>query len=167
MKQKCFFVSFAMSCLLLADLMGQQPGTVAAANRKLAETWIDLLNSHDTNAVAKLYADNCRLFSPNWEGVKTGSAAAKETYSRYFSSTPDLQEKITRMIVTDSSVVLEYISEGTLLHPENGTPAYMRGKKYVLQNCTRMDIRDGRITEQATYFDQVSFLRQMGFFDQP
>jgi len=46
------------------------------------------------------------------------------------------------------------------------TPDYMRGKKYSLQNCTRMSIMNGKITWQVSYFDQVAFLKQVGFFEQ-
>ncbi|MDP4216657.1 MAG: hypothetical protein Q8927_10675 [Bacteroidota bacterium] len=47
-------------------------------------------------------------------------------------------------------------SRGTFTNPEAGT----------LQTCTRLDIRGGRIAKQVNYFDQVAFLRQVGFFDQ-
>lgn len=138
----------------------------AAQLRTMANVWMDALNRHDTDAIAKMYADDAQLESPNWQGVKTGSAGAMDVYGRYFISTPDLQQKMTHLITTDSNIVIEYISWGTLLHPEKSTPEYMRGKKYTLQNCTRLDIRNGKIVRQVNYFDQVSFLRQVGFFDQ-
>ena len=87
-------------------------------------------------------------------------------YRRYFSSTPDLEQKITHLVSTDSCLVIEYDSWGTLSNPEQQTPEYMRGKKYLLHNCTRMTVREGKIIQQKTYFDQVSFLRQMGFFEE-
>jgi len=134
--------------------------------RDLATEWINILNKHDTVALASLYSDSVKLESPNWEGIKTGRAVAKETYSRYFASTPDMQQEITDIIATDSTIVIEYTFRGTLLNPEKNTPEYMRGKKYKLSACTVMGIRKGKITKQQTYFDQVSFLRQVGFFDQ-
>ena len=39
-------------------------------------------------------------------------------------------------------------------------------KKYLLKNIVRIDIDGNKITGEYTYFDQVSFLKQMGFFDQ-
>ena len=135
-------------------------------NRHLAEAWMRDLNLHDTLALAALYADSAELISPNWQGIKVGPAAVRETYSRYFTGTPDLQHQLTHLIVTDSALVIEYISGGSFTNPENGTPDYMKGKKYSLQNCTRMDIRNEKILRQVNYFDQVAFLRQVGFFDQ-
>jgi len=149
--------------LLAGSLPGRaQPPTTP---EKLAETWIGALNRHDTAAIARLYADSAQVLSPNWEGTKTGKEAVKEIY-RYFASTPDLDHRMTHLIATDTALVIEYTTHGTFLHPESGTPDYMKGKKYELQNCTRLTITRGKILRQVNYFDQVAFLRQVGFFDQ-
>jgi len=134
--------------------------------KKLATEWINILNKHDTVALALLYSDSVTMESPNWEGIRIGRAVVKDTYSRYFASTPDMQQEITDIIASDSTVVIEYTFAGTLLNPEKNTPEYMHGKKYKLSACTVMSIRKGKITRQQTYFDQVSFLRQVGFFEQ-
>jgi steroid delta-isomerase-like uncharacterized protein len=137
-----------------------------APSSRIARAWLDDLNRHDTLALAALYADTARVYSPNWEGAETGPAGVRGIYRRYFSSTPDLQHEITHLIATDSSLVIEYIFRGILSNPEGSTPAYMKGKKYEIRCISRMDIRGGKIADQVSYFDQVAFLRQMGFFDQ-
>jgi steroid delta-isomerase-like uncharacterized protein len=159
-------VTAAILCSAISFCMPAHGYSQEKVNHLLAENWIRCLNSHDTVSLEKLYDKDCELLSPNWEGVKTGSAAAREVYSRYFSSTPDLQHTLTHLVVTDSVIFVEYISSGTFSNPEKNTPAYMRGKKYSLQNCTRLDVRNGKITRQVNYFDQVAFLRQVGFFNQ-
>ncbi|MDE3058809.1 MAG: ester cyclase, partial [Bacteroidota bacterium] len=78
----------------------------------------------------------------------------------------DLKYEMTHEVIGKNSAVVEYSSSGTLENNEKGVPAYMRGKKYVLKNCTRMDFENGKIVSEATYFDQVSFLKQMGYFEQ-
>ena len=155
-----------MATFLQPACKSNRPDPVRAENRALARTWIELLNQHDTTGLGELYSDSAKLFSPNWNGFKTGPAGARETYGRYFQGTPDLRHRISRIVVTDSTAVVEYISQGTFQNPEKGTPDYMKGKQYKLENCTRLDISKGKITEQMNYFDQVSFLRQVGFFDQ-
>jgi hypothetical protein len=136
-------------------------------SRTIAEAWLFDLEKHDTMALATLYDDSCHILSPNWEGPRIGKAAVREIYRRYFMGTPDLRHQLTHLVCTDTCIILEYLSSGTFEHPETGTPAYMQGKKYTLQNCTRLDIdlHSGRIIRQVNYFDQVSFLRQMGFFE--
>jgi SnoaL-like domain len=139
------------SCLMHITI-AQQKSPAQSNNLELAAKWIALLNLHDSVGLEKLYDKDCQLLSPNWEGTKTGARGAKEVYSRYFSSTPDLDNRLTHLIATDSALVLEYVSSGTLSNPEKNTPAYMQGKKYSLLNCTRMDIRDGKILKTGRIF---------------
>jgi steroid delta-isomerase-like uncharacterized protein len=161
-------MKYILSLILVATLTLTKQGAAQGqpSTRKLAEVWMQDLNSHDTVALAALYLDDAQILSPNWEGAKTGPAGVREVYRRYFAGTPDLQHQLTHLIVTDSFIVIEYTSKGTFTNPEAGTPAYMKGKSYTLQTCTRLDIRGDRIARQVNYFDQVAFLRQVGFFDQ-
>lgn len=163
MLNRHFFLGYIIICIVIPITCFAQ--TKSSDTKKLAIAWIELLNKHDTNALAGLYTDSSKIESPNWEGIKTGMAAVKEIYRRYFSSTPDLKYEIKNIITTDNNIVIEYNSSGTFESPEKGTPEYMRGKKYSLNNCTRMDITNGKIAIQVFYFDQVSFLRQVGFFE--
>lgn len=158
-------VFFFCFCGLLT-LSSTARAQTSAASARIARSWLDDLNRRDTLALAALYADTARVYSPNWEGAETGPPGVRGIYRRYFSSTPDLQHEMTHLIATDSSLVIEYIFRGTLSNPEGETPAYMKGKKYELHAITRMDLRGGKIAGQVSYFDQVAFLRQMGFFDQ-
>ena len=163
-KQHCVSI---FGLLLFVQAAGNcySQGNSAMENKKLVMSWIQAINKHDTNAIGAYYDDRAQLESPNWEGTKTGKQAAMEIYGRYFLSTPDLRYELSNLIITDSALVVEYMSYGTLMNLEKNTPAYMRGKQYALKNCTRMDMRNGKIMKQASYFDQVAFLRQMGFFD--
>jgi steroid delta-isomerase-like uncharacterized protein len=160
-----YFLPACLTCLTsLVSIAGVAQKKLSSQD--LAYAWIKDLNQRDTVALAALYADNAAILSPNWEGAKKGPAGIREIYGRYFSGTPDLQHQLTHLITTDSALVIEYTTHGTLTNPEGNTPAYMKGKAYTLQNCTRLDIRDGKIIRQVNYFDQVAFLRQVGFFDQ-
>ena len=156
----------ALLAALFSLLLFCRPARSQQASLKsLANQWAEALNRHDTIRLATLYADSSTLESPNWEGVQKGHASLMQTYGRYFSSTPDLTHEIQEVIATDSMLIIEYRFYGTLSHPEKNTPEYMRGKKYSLKACTVMSLRNGKILHQRTYFDQVGFLRQTGFFD--
>jgi len=124
------------------------------------------LSKHDVKAIAAGYADSAKVYSPNWEGAKTGPPGVTEVYTRYFSSTPDLFYNITHIINAGENIVVEYTSGGTLSNPESGTPDYMKGKRYTVNYCAIFTIKNGKITRESDYFDQVAFLRQVGFFDQ-
>ena len=159
--QRSFFLALIIALSIHSVKCQSEKNTKAIAIK-----WIDLLNKHDSIALAALYSDSAKIQSPNWEGTKTGLAEIRGVYSRYFTSTPDLHHKINHFISADTAVIIEYDFYGTLSNPEESTPAYMRGKKYSLSACTIMSIRNGKIIRQHSYFDQVSFLRQMGFFEQ-
>jgi len=133
---------------------------------KLIDDHFKALSQHDVKAIAAGYSDDAKIYSPNWEGEKAGQTGITEVYSRYFSSTPDLSYKVTNIIYGGDNVVAEYVSSGTLSNPEKNTPDYMKGKKYSLNYCAIFTIKNGKIVKESDYFDQVAFLRQVGFFDQ-
>jgi steroid delta-isomerase-like uncharacterized protein len=133
---------------------------------KLIDEHFKALRAHDVKLIASGYADNAQVFSPNWEGAKTGPTGLTEVYTRYFSSTPDLTYQVNNIIYAGDSVVVEYTSSGTLSNPEPPTPDYMKGKKYTLNYCAVFIVKNNKIIKETDYFDQVAFLRQVGFFDQ-
>ena len=133
---------------------------------KLIDDHFRALIAHDVKSIAAGYADDAQVISPNWEGAKVGSAGITEVYNRYFSSTPDLVYKVVNVINAGENVVVEYTSGGTLSNPEAGTPEYMKGKKYTLNYCAVFTIKNNKIIKESDYFDQVAFLKQVGFFDQ-
>src|SRR3569833_864170 len=120
------------------------------------------LTSHDVKAIVAGYSGDAKVFSPNWEGAKTGATGITEVYTRYFSSTPDLAYKVLNTINAGDNVVVEYTSGGTLSNPESGTPDYLKGKKYSLVYCAVFTLKDGKIIKESDYFDQLVFLRQVG-----
>jgi steroid delta-isomerase-like uncharacterized protein len=138
-----------------------------AALEKIAHDRIDFMSKHDPKGLSTLYTDNAEVASVGFPEPAIGPAGVIDKYTRYFKSTPDLSYKVTNTVFGDNSVVVEYTCEGTLQGLEEGVPAYMHGKKYSLVNSTRMDVENGKIVREMTYFDQVSFLRQMSFFEQP
>ncbi len=158
-----FFI--AISC---ANRNSSDTATASAALEALVLKKMEALNAHDLDAIGKFYADSAKIQSLGFEQTETGPEGVKGVYKRYFASTPDLKFEVTRMITTNETVVIEYNSGGTMQQSplEAVIPEYMIGKKYTLRNVTRMDFKDGKIIGEMTYFDQLSFLRQMGFFDQ-
>jgi steroid delta-isomerase-like uncharacterized protein len=158
-------IPLLICCSAIAVIAWKQENTTTQ-NKQIALRWLEALNRQDTNAIVVFYSDSVLLESPNWEGIKKGKAEAVDVYRRYFSGTPALHHELMHLVSTEESVVIEYTSEGVFEHPEPNTPAYMKGKHYLLKNCTRLDILHHKIIRQVNYFDQVSFLRQVGFFDQ-
>ncbi|MEO7529763.1 MAG: nuclear transport factor 2 family protein [Sediminibacterium sp.] len=123
------------------------------------------MNKHDVVAIARFYADSALIQSPNLEATEFGPKGAKNIYERYFTTSPDMAYTITRILPGDSSVTIEYTFAGTMQHLESTAPTYMLNKYYSIKSCTVLEIRNGKIVADISYFDQVAFLRQVGFFD--
>ncbi|MGZ3776398.1 MAG: nuclear transport factor 2 family protein [Mucilaginibacter sp.] len=138
----------------------------ASAQSTLIDEHYKAINNHDVTTIAAEYATDAQLFSPNWEGAEKGIEGAKGVFTRYFKSTPDLVYTVTNTINANNAIIVEYTFSGTLSAPEAGTPDYMKGKKYTLQGCAIFVLKDNKIVKETNYFDQVAFLRQVGFFDQ-
>jgi len=153
----------ALFCIVLLPAAYAQKTT---ANVEMMHSLFNAINQHDSIAVAGFFADSAKLESPNWEGTQTGKQAVTTIYSRYFKGTPDIKYDITNIIATDDAVVVEYTFGGKFSNPEASSPAYMLNKIYSLKGSTRFNISNNKITTSVSYFDQVAFLRQVGFFDQ-
>jgi steroid delta-isomerase-like uncharacterized protein len=158
MKSKTLLISTLLTLIISARAYCQSTPVINAH--------FDALIKHDVKAIASGYADTAKVFSPNWEGAKIGPAGLTETYNRYFASTPDLSYKVNRIINAGNEVIVQFTQSGTLSNPESGTPDYMKGKKYTLDCCAIFSVKDTKIVGETDYFDQVAFLRQVGFFDQ-
>ncbi len=162
MKQILVISLIALTGLFLSQCTADKKNSL----QDIITAHFEAMNRHDTIAISKFYSDSATLESPNWEGTKKGPAEAREVYSRYFISSPDLKYTISHILSTENEIVVEYESHGTMMHLEDGGPAYMLGKTYTLKNSTRFEIKDGKIMKSVSYFDQVAFLRQVGFFEQ-
>lgn len=151
--------------LTLVTIAGKGVGPgIAGTPRDIVEQRFDAMNRHDIGALKALLADTVRGESVGWDSVLIGPTRVSEAYKRYFTSSPDLSYRVTRILDAGKSLTVEYTSEGTIEKNEPQVPSYMRGRHYVLKNCTIFDIDNGKIVHESTYFDQVSFLRQMGYF---
>jgi steroid delta-isomerase-like uncharacterized protein len=162
-KLACGVVLFT-TLLSCAD---RRPGDQVDANF-IVEKKFEAMNKHDLEALGNLYSDSAHIQSTGFEPTEIGPQGIKGVYTRYFASTPDLKFEVIRTTINSESIVIEYTSSGTMQQSplEAVVPAYMIGKPYTLKNCTRIDVKDGKIVAEMTYFDQLAFLRQMGFFDQ-
>jgi len=73
-------------------------GSAFGQSSKLIDDHFIALNRHDVKAIVAGYSADAQIYSPNWEGVKTGAEDISIIYTRYFTSTPDLSYKVTNTI---------------------------------------------------------------------
>lgn len=133
--------------------------------RKVLLSHFDKANQHDAAGLKSDYQRDATGTSPNWGKEMHSADSITYQYGRLFYSTPDLKLEVLHTLVGKDHAVVEYRFSGTLENIEEGTPEYMRGKKYSFPATTVFEFKEGKIIREASYFDQVAFLRQVGFFE--
>lgn len=135
--------------------------------KQLIKDHFNALNRHDVKMLIKDYDPDVQVTSSGWTGIHNGTRELIFDNNQNFHVSPDLRYDIEHVYFSgDSIITVQYTTSGTLTNPDKDTPANVIGKKYMLDKCTVFTIRDYKIVKEATYFDQFSFLNQMGFFDQ-
>jgi steroid delta-isomerase-like uncharacterized protein len=160
MKKNLFIVFAGLMVSFFFSCEGKKDFT------SLINTRLNALNTHDTVAFKTLYLENAIGESPNWGEPAKGASQITHQYARNFISVADLNFQIHQVNIGNHSATVEMTMAGTMTKLENNVPAYMAGKKYSLKMCTILEFEGGKIKREANYFDQVDFLRQMGFFEQ-
>ena len=136
------------------------------APKKIVDEFFIAVNAHDTIAIAKLFSADSKGESPNWGSVQIGGNAIAHEFARNFEGDSILKFTVTNIIDAKNSVVAEYTFTGRISSTAPEVPAYMHSKNYSFKACSMFDITNGKITAFRSYFDQVAFLKQVGFFQQ-
>jgi steroid delta-isomerase-like uncharacterized protein len=135
--------------------------------KEMVQNHFNALNRHDVKALVAGYDKKVEITSSAAEGISRGSESVQKAYEGYFQSSPDLKYDVAAVHYSNNGVVtVEYTASGTMKSITSGMPAYMLGKRYIINYCAIFTVQNGKIIKESTYFDQVSFLKQMGFFDQ-
>ena len=128
--------------------------------RRVHEAW----NERKFDEIAELTAPDSTITivgsGDTFEGVE-GSRAYNEMWAAGF---PDATVTVDRVIASGDHVVVEFTGRGThtgtLRTSMGDIPA--TGRSVTLQLCDVMEIKDGKIQGQKTYFDSGSMMAQLG-----
>jgi steroid delta-isomerase-like uncharacterized protein len=130
--------------------------------REVSDRYTDLINAHDAEAIAALFADDGVLMDPT--GEYRGREAIVEYWQGFFQAFPEISGGDEFKAESDDTAINEWtasgINEGPLETLEGTIPA--TGKRATLRGCDVITVRGGRITSQRIYYDQLSFLAQLG-----
>ncbi|MEJ8801869.1 nuclear transport factor 2 family protein [Pontibacter sp. H249] len=135
-----------------------QPQTV-----QVMQQMFEAFNKHDLEAMAALYADDAVFTSPEMIEPKKGKAAVAEIYGPLFEMAPDVQDEVKHYIYNGKDeIAVEFLSKGTVENIGPNDPPHMKGKEFELKIFCRLKVKDGKIIEDVTYYDQLAFLQQLG-----
>lgn len=137
-----FFISFLLfSCNTVSE-------NKISENEKLINNYFELFNKHQWEDLSNLYIDNAEFKDPT-----LGTGAVKQTkkdfvkkYSELNQLFPDLNDKIIQIYPSgENDIIVEFISTGS--GPGNS--------KFELPICTIFTIKNGKITKDFTYYDNI------------
>ena len=135
--------------------------------REVSDRYTELINAHDAEGLAALYADDGVFTDPT--GEYRGREAIVEYWKGFFKAFPDIGGEDEFEAESGDTAINEWTASGTndgpLESPEGTLPA--TGKRVTIRGCDAMTVRDGRIVSHRVYYDQLSFLTQLGLAPEP
>ena len=102
-------------------------------------------------------------------GTVTGIEAFLAFVTAFKQAFPDLHWEMREFIEGSNTVVVEGVfigtNTGTMVGPRGPIPA--TGRRVELPFCDIWRVRNGRIVENRIYYDQITFLDQLGLMISP
>lgn len=137
--------------------VAQPSAAELAANKKLVEQVVDVLNTGNYDVLTKIVAEDYVQHGAGRPSTRKGLQA---TYAAYRAAFPDIKWTI-EFIGADGDKVFLYSSlTGTQRAPFNGIPA--TNKAVTINTSDVYQIKDGMIVAHWDVFDQFGLLTQLG-----
>jgi len=124
--------------LMIAIALG---ASLLAEPKAVVSSMFEAFNRHDAADMAKLYAEDARLTSPDFCSPR-GHGDVVRTYQALFTTFPDIRDVIDRMIAEEDHVAVRF-------HAEMMQAGHVTDMPIV----TFLRVRHGRIVEDDTLFD--------------
>ncbi len=133
-------------------------------NLNIVRKLIDGFNSHNLETTVQYLADNVKGYDPG-----TPEPMDKQEIRRYnqrfLDAFPDLHFDLKDLIAQGDKVSVSWVARGTHKSPfklPTGETIPATNKTVHVPGVTVGEIHNGMITRQDIYYDQVTFLTQLG-----
>ena len=136
---------------------------------KVIEGVENAMVGRDWEAWNSLHAEEVVLHSPDSPEPTKGRDKVQAWYKAFTVGFPDLDVTSSRLFASGEWVVGEYVVSGThtgpLAGPEGEIPP--TNKRVQLPSATVYRVEGGKVAEIHEYFDQLSFMAQLGLMESP
>ena len=136
-------------------------------NRQLVDAVWEALEVGDLDRWNDILTEDVEQLGPGWD--VRGIEASKELVRGYMDALPDLRHEIVNVVEAGNQIAVELRITGThtgpLVTPEGVVGP--TGRSLDLRSCDMITVREGRIASWRAYFDQLSFLGQLGLVPEP
>jgi steroid delta-isomerase-like uncharacterized protein len=132
-----------------------------------AEDFLAAFNAHDAARIRDGYSEDVVFQAPGVE--LEGSEAATEYAMTYIRAFPDVRLTATNVVEAGEWVAIEFDYEGThegpLATPDGEIPP--TGRRAAGRGVDIVRVEAGKVIEERLYFDQLTFLAQLGLVPEP
>jgi ketosteroid isomerase-like protein len=134
---------------------------------QLAERYAQALITSDEATLNEICAPDVEFVVPGM--TATGVAAMLDYNNVFRAAFPDAEHEIVERILSPEATVFEIVYRGThtgaMPTPQGELPA--TGATVEIPGTMIVRTRDGKVVSFHGYFDQLSFLMQLGVMGQP
>ena len=131
-------------------------------NSQTLQDCLQAVDAHDLDRVRKCYAVDAQIVAPGAE--LHGADQIMAWYQVFVTAFPDIQHEARATIQEGPTCVLQARVAGThtgpLASPAGEIPSHRQAVHTDYVNVARLD--DGQITSETYYWDNQSFLTQLG-----
>jgi steroid delta-isomerase-like uncharacterized protein len=125
--------------------------------RRLAETFVQMLNTHDPDLVDSFLATDYRNHNAF---VDDGREANRQFWAGFFAALPDLTATMEDLVVSGDRVVGRFVYRGTHLGEFMGIPA--SGRPVEMRSIDIWRVADGLFVEHWDELNTLEFFQQLG-----
>jgi len=134
--------------------------TVEERNIRLVLEHFAAESAHDYAATLATVSEEIeyRMVPLGW--VMRGKEEVSRYYDLWWTAFPDVNIKVDRINAAGEWVIVECTSTSTHSGPFLGIPP--TGRRVTTRVCCVIRVRDGKMVEEAVYYDQLERLAQIG-----
>jgi steroid delta-isomerase-like uncharacterized protein len=129
--------------------------------RLLAETFVQMLNTHDPDLVDAFVATDYRNHNAF---VDDGREANRQFWAAFFAALPDLTATMEDLVISGDRVVGRFIYRGTHLGEFMGIPP--SGRHVEMRSIDIWRVADGLFVEHWDELNTLEFFQQLGALPQ-
>ena len=153
-------------CLLFGCMQqDQQMIQQMEANKAIAKAWWEAFNQKDVTKIASSYADNAVVIDYGSPKPDSGRTQIQQVWQMYATAFPDAHATYEGEIAHGDMVVLQWYASGTNSGPMMDMPP--TNKHVDVHGCSVYHIVNGKIVHEWRYWDQASFMKQLGMMPEP
>jgi steroid delta-isomerase-like uncharacterized protein len=133
-------------------------------NIQITKRVFDYFNSHNPDAGDQYLADDFRSEATGAQGMLDKDQNRMYNH-RFFDAAPDLHFDLKDVFAQGDHVAASWVVTGTQKAPlalPNGDSIPPTNRTFSVPGCSILEFRGNKVSHQKIYWDQVTFLMQLG-----